>query len=540
MFAETAELSDGDTVTADVCIVGGGLAGIALASTLLDTETRVVLLESGVIGPSVEADHLSDGFSTGHPYFPLSEGAPRRLGGAADVWGAWCRPLDPTDFEERDWRWSGWPLTFEELAPYYEQARQFLKLSERGFAGSSWTDGLPPLYRHIQESTSLDVGVWQESPLAPLTEVFVGSLEAADNLTVFLGATALDIQLREASAAAAATILVAGLDGNRFRVEADHFVLAGGALGVARLLLASDRQQPAGVGNDHGMVGRFFAEHPHVVAGRIAVSRPAAAGRRRFAAVDRGVGGVLARIEMERPRSGIRAGILLAEDVRRREGLLNAIAHLRPPSVEPPRAALEFFRAVRHRNIRQAARGIPDLLRHLPEVLRVVYRRLLKRPRELELYVQAETSPNPQSRVVLSAETDAYGMRRPELQWRIAARDKELLVRSVELMASELESIGLGTLQLEPWVTDPGEAWCVEPFGGMHLMGTTRMSVLPEEGVVDAQGRVHGFENLWIVGPSVFPSYGSANPGMTIVATALWTADHLNQTLPRAVGDAVA
>ena len=243
---------------------------------------------------------------------------------------------------------------------------------------------------------------------------------------------------------------------------------------------------------------------------------------------------------MERPRAGIRVGVLLAEDVRRRENLLNVIAHLRPPSVEPPRAALEFFRAVRHKDIRQARRGIPSLLRELPDVLRVVYRRLLKRPRELELYVQAETCPNPESRVVLAAETDARGMRRPELQWRIGLPDKEQLARSARLIGAELQSIGLGALQLEPWVTDPGEAWCVEPFGGMHLMGTTCMSVSPEDGVVDPSGRVHGMDNLWIAGPSVFPSYGSANPGLTIVATTLLTAEHLDRALRRGAGDAVA
>jgi choline dehydrogenase-like flavoprotein len=215
------------------------------------------------------------------------------------------------------------------------------------------------------------------------------------------------------------------------------------------------------------------------------------------------------------------------------------ITHLRPTSVEPPRAALEFFREVRHRNFGGAMRAVPQLLRNLPEVLSVVYRRLLKRPRELELFVQAETTPNPDSRVVLSDETDAFGTRRSELQWRIGRRDKELMARSVGIIGTELESIGLGTLRMEPWVGDPGDAWVVEPFGGFHLMGTTRMSVSPDEGVVDPTGRVHGIDNLWIVGPSVFPAYGSANPGLTIVATTLLTAEHLGIALGRGNGDAV-
>jgi choline dehydrogenase-like flavoprotein len=57
------------------------------------------------------------------------------------------------------------------------------------------------------------------------------------------------------------------------------------------------------------------------------------------------------------------------------------------------------------------------------------------------------------------------------------------------------------------------------------------MSVSPEEGVVDPDGRVHGMANLWIVGSSVFPTYGSANPGMTLAATTLRTAERVAASL---------
>ena len=414
------------------------------------------------------------------------------------------------------------------MASYYEKALRYLEMSDRGFTGDAWADGLPPLYRHIQDDTGLDIGVWQESPLAPISERVADQLESADNLTVHLGATALEI--RTGPEGDRVIGIEAGtLSGKRFSVCADQYVLAGGTLGTVRLLLSSRDRSEGGVGNEHGLVGRFFAEHPHIVAGRIVLSRTN--GRPRFAAIDRGLGGTMARIEMERPKSGIRAGICLAEDVRRREGLLNVIAHLRPPSVEPPRVALEFFRELRHKNLVKVLKGIPGLLKHFPQVVNVVYRRLLKRPRQLELYVQTETLPNPDSRVILSDEKDRFGMPRAELQWHIGDRDKEQVARTVRLMGDELEAMGLGRLELEPWLTDRGEFWSSEPFGGQHLMGTTRMSVSPEEGVVDPDGRVHGVGNLWIVGPSVFPTYGAANPGMTIVATALRTAERVSTSL---------
>ena len=513
----------------DLCIVGGGLAGLTLAAKFLGTSVRVVLLESGQIGES-DADSLADGFSTAHPYFPHREAGPRRLGGAADTWGAWCRPFDSIDFEERPWPGSGWPLAADELRPFNEEARQFLRIPSQDFDGASWANSLPPLYRHIQDNTSLTVGVWQESPLAPMSQDFVQPLQDAENMTVLLDATALEIGC-SAGAESVEGITCGDSTGKRFVVQASHYVLAAGTLGTTRLLLASNTQVPAGVGNRHGMVGRFFAEHPHIVAGSIQLTAPSESGRPRFASLDRGLVGTPARIEMERPRAGIRAGIMLRDELRRAENLLSVIAHLRPPSVEPPRAALEFFRDVRHKDLKSAARGIPGLFRHAGAVADVVYRRLLQRPRQLELYVQVETAPTPDSRLVLSDEKDVHGMPRAELQWLMGNIDKESLARTVELMGGELERIGLGRLELAAWLRNGDDAWTTEPFGGYHLMGTTRMSTSPEEGVVDPDCRVHGVDNLWIVGPSVFPTYGSANPGMTAVALTLRSAEKLRQAL---------
>ena len=62
-------------------------------------------------------------------------------------------------------------------------------------------------------------------------------------------------------------------------------------------------------------------------------------------------------------------------------------------------------------------------------------------------------------------------------------------------------------------------------------MGTTRMSADPAQGVVDADCRVHGMANLYVAGSSVFPTCGSANPTLTIVALALRLAAHLKGTL---------
>ncbi len=60
-----------------------------------------------------------------------------------------------------------------------------------------------------------------------------------------------------------------------------------------------------------------------------------------------------------------------------------------------------------------------------------------------------------------------------------------------------------------------------------RLVGACRMGVEPRRSVVDKFGRTHHIANLFICDGSVFPTQGSANPGLTIQALAARTADYL-------------
>jgi choline dehydrogenase-like flavoprotein len=68
---------------------------------------------------------------------------------------------------------------------------------------------------------------------------------------------------------------------------------------------------------------------------------------------------------------------------------------------------------------------------------------------------------------------------------------------------------------------------------GAHQFGATRMAGDPSRGVVDANCRVHGTDNLFIATSSIFPTVGYANPVLTITALAIRLADHLKQMANR-------
>jgi choline dehydrogenase-like flavoprotein len=134
----------------------------------------------------------------------------------------------------------------------------------------------------------------------------------------------------------------------------------------------------------------------------------------------------------------------------------------------------------------------------------------------------------------LTEETDRLGLRRVGLDWRLGELEKHTMEVAAGLLAEEVGRLGLGRVRLHEWLTDDSPEIEVKIAGGYHHMGTTRMASDPQRGVVDADCLVHGTENLYVAGSSVFPAVGFANPTLTIVELTLRLADHLEQRLASA------
>jgi choline dehydrogenase-like flavoprotein len=144
----------------------------------------------------------------------------------------------------------------------------------------------------------------------------------------------------------------------------------------------------------------------------------------------------------------------------------------------------------------------------------------------LGLGCACEQAPNPDSRVSLSQRRDALGLPEIKLDWRLGEQDRRSLVTHMHSLAQEFGALGMGRMVIA--VKDDG-IWPAEVSGGNHHMGTTRMSDDPKRGVVDRNSRVHGMDNLYVAGSSVFPTCGSANPTLTIVALTLRLAGELRE-----------
>ena len=530
-----------------VCIVGGGAAGITLARSLAAIGIDVCLLESGDRAVSWQAQDLYRARNVGTRYYALDMCQLRCLGGSTNAWGGWCRPLEPAELEPRPWAGlDGWPIPYRALARYYPRAAAVCQFDPLDYDPARW---LPALARPGMQPLALDPATFRTtmyafSPPTRFGRVYEEELGRARTLRCLLNANAVRIAT-DAAGGTASHVEVATFAGTRFRVVAEFIVLASGGVENARLLLNSDDVVAPGLGNQHDLVGRHFMEHPHTRR-RMARLGPAKGlelydGLRVLRALALGgdgvqQGGALARIaltEAAQQREGLLGysaninTILLAHDTAGWDALRTLVLSLS----DPKRQTDPFLRFPPFRRKGITAHDLWMAVRHGPELAAAAISELLPLDRlqvGFELESKSEQAPNPASRITLTGERDAFGMRRVQLDWRLLPLDRHTVLRAEELLGAELRRLGIGALAPLP---AESERWPDNLVGGWHQLGTTRMAADPRRGVVNADCRVHGVRNLYAVGGSVFPTVGVAPPTLTIVALALRLAEHLADRL---------
>ncbi len=521
---EARSLSEGDLIDADICIVGGGPAGITLALELRDTPLKVVLLESGDLHPDPETQALYQGPNLGFQYDPLDEARLRFLGGSSNHWAGNCMRLRPIDFEQLDWMpHSGWPIGYDDLDPFYDRAQPYFEIpTDRPYDIDHWSNELNLPLLDLDPDLMVNMGA-NESPPTAFGHVYEEALRQADNLHVFLNANVLEIET-DINAASVTALSVACIDGPTLRVEARQTVLAMGGIEIPRLMLLSDRVARNGIGNEAGLVGRFFADHPAI--------RPPMRilmGRR---APDLDLYSTTHSVE----DGTLYCAVMGSEALARREELPGFMFNLFYDRHSPGSlAATNFYRNARNGDeIPYLSSQIANLFTDFDGAVNAIHSQLADTRDPLidrdwlGPWLSFECVPNPDSRVHLVDDIDRFGQRRIALDWQFTDQEMQTVKRATEIFAGEATRLGLGRV----WTDVLREDYDWPPYvaRGKHHCGTTRMSDDPATGVVDANCRVHGMDNLYIASSSVFPTNGFATPTLTIGALSVRLADHLKSS----------
>jgi choline dehydrogenase-like flavoprotein len=525
MFVDARSAPTGTVIETEVCIVGGGAAGITLAREFANSSFRVILLESGGAEPDQATQDLYAGSDIGRPYelFPISR--LRYFGGTTNHWGGvWCDMPSPLDFEMREGvPYSGWPFPLSYLEPWYRRAQPVLKLGPYGYALSDWgiaPSDIPEPFR----GPHFVCQILQQGPATRFGPEYGPELRRARNLSVYLHANALRFEASE-NGGAVRQLNVGVLPDGRFTVRARIYVLAAGGIENARLLLLSGSEAGIGVGNDHDLVGRFFMLHLEYSGGVIGRTDP-------YADLTFQTGEQGARYKRRGVSERFVSYIRLSDETKRQLKLPAMRARFQYPRIPEIDTLMRLISRTDHGA--DILNDLGSVIGRFPSLAAYIARRMIygrnKPPTpmaSIPLNCTSEQMPNPDSRIGLGKDLDAFGLRKVIVDWRLTADDKRGMATGRRLLEAELNRGGFG--RLESTVPEDEGEWPSDMRGDQHHMGTTRMQRDPSMGVVDENCRVHGVANLYAAGCSVFPTGGTFNPTLTIVALALRLADHIKE-----------
>jgi choline dehydrogenase-like flavoprotein len=528
-----ANVRDGDPV--DVLVIGAGASGAVAASALVDAGFTVACLEQGEWPDreSFPGDKLEWELLAGKPWsmfpgvrarwedYPVDASASdigainwNGVGGGTVLYGAQWPRLTPADFRVRtlDGVADDWPISYDELLPYYEITDRQMGVS--GLGGNPvYPPGadppLPPLpigragMLVARRLAALGWHWWPE-PNAILSATYDGrrpcvqrgtcqsgcneGAKGSTDLTHWPHAIAAGARLVTGARVTRITIDGSGLatgaewldrSGNQ-RFQAARVVLcAGNGIGTPRLLLLSACSRfPDGLANSSGLVGRNLMMHPLALVNGLFTDD--------FEGWRGQAGGLLTCLEhyhSDATRGFVRGA---------KWTLMTATGPMRPLFFDPTENCwgADHHRFQRERLGRTATWAM--VFEDLPE---------------LENRVELSTTT-----------TDSSGLAAPSLVYRRGENTTRLvewnIARGMEFMT------GAGAHKVEV---------LIPPANG-HFLGTARMGDDPATSVVDRWCMSHDVPNLGIIDGSVFVTAGAMNPTSTICALALRAAQHIVDT----------
>lgn len=530
--------------TRDLCIVGSGPVGMALALEFERLGRDVLVLESGSnrVDPQLaEASRAVIVNPLRHAQMGIA--VCRALGGTSWTWGGRCVAFDEVDFADRPHvPHSGWPIGKHDVEPWYGQASEYLQCGSAKFTS-------PPLHvRDLGPDVSLDhLERWSaESRLALVHKV---RLERSARITLCLNSTAIDLDLGKNGSVVEGVVVV---DPNgRSTVKARNVILAGGGIETTRLLLAVQRRWSDHFGGAGGPLGRYYMGHISGKIASIVFNDPAAIADFDF--------------ELDEAHAYARRRFMLSEETQLAYGLLNtAFWPDNPPFHDPshqssvlsgvflalalpPVGQRLLPEAIRAAHVGPSPHRFGDHIKNLLfgaprgvwDIMKILRDRFVARPRKpgflvrnrdgrYALHYHCEQVPNPDSRVVLTNEMDSFGLPRVAIDLRFTEADVHSVIGSHQVLDSALRGGTAG--RLEYWYSKDLLSFRIleQASDGFHQVGTTRMGQNRKDSVVDRNLKVHDVANLFVASSSVFPTTGQANSTFLATALAIRLANHLS------------
>lgn len=519
MLLDVDEFECDRPLQTEICIIGAGAVGLAIAAHLARAGRNVVVLEGGGATLETASQDLQRGISVGHPFHNIGVGRYRVLGGSTTFWGGQVMPLGNLPLQARSWiAADGWPIVPNDLQPYYAAAYGLLGLGRAELHDQEVWDRLD-ITAELGPSVEMILTRWL--PQRNLSRLFKRDISNCSNLKVIVHANvtgfAMDENRRQVTRVEARS-----LSGRTLTVTAGTVVLACGSLEIPRLLLhpSADGERLPWHANE--WLGRGLIDHLHGNLADVDVTDHDEF-HRRFDSIYLDGFKYYPRIRLSPRLQEAEQTIDVSGEFLYETEYTQHLENIKM-----------FLRSLSDARLPD---GILKLPGHVLSVLRIsaplVWRYLMQRrsykPKNarVRLGVSSEQLPLASSRISLGREMDAIGMRRIAVDWRIDGREIRSLAIFARAVGDALAARKLAHLRLDDDLANESPAFLSKLSDGIHQMGTARMGSTPDKGVVDRDLKVYGTDNLYVAGQAVFPFSGVANPTFTAIALGLRLCDHV-------------
>jgi choline dehydrogenase-like flavoprotein len=496
---------------ADVLVIGGGIAGLLVATRLARAGKRVIVFESGGAKQEGETHPLNEVAHLRSIYNGAANGRFRCLGGTSTRWGGAMIPMLPADLTGGQW-----PVDHADLMSYLPEVERLFTLPPGRYDD-------PDLSRREDGHSSTHLArlaKWPPFRLRNVAALFDADLRASNGPAVWLHATATSFVFK--ADGSLASVEGEAPDGRRLIVHAKWMIIAAGAIESTRLLLLADHQHDNKIFSPDGVLGRYFHDHLSVMVGRVSPT-----DRRAFNRIAgfRFEGRAMRNLRFE-----------LAEDCEARAKVPPGFAHI--AFLSPEGGGFDAVRAL-YRTLQQGrppdAPTLARMAKAVPWLARAAWWRFVERrllypsDADIELHVVIEQRPIAENRILLSeGRVDVFGQPLAAIDWGISPEDQAALTLSTDLFcdfwsAGPLSQLGV----IERRSSDDAATDLAKSGGIYHPCGSAKMGRSPADGVVDADFRVFRVPNLSLISTAAFPTVGGANPTMMLMMAALRAADRL-------------
>ena len=516
-------------IKTQVCIIGGGTAGIFLANLLNKNDIKTVLLEAGnlVAAKPETVDQLCE--QHGVNYRGASSGRSFGIGGTSVLWGGQMLPLTTSDIGDRSKiGFEGWPITYNEISKYFPIVENSLQISKTTGSMGYEDVGLEKKYSHLKNFSkkfTLRLSLWIPFGRRNFYRAFENALINSKNLNVWLNASVTElVPVKKINKTTINKVIAKNLNGKSIEVETEIVVICAGTLESTRLLLEYDLSTQNSITRSGSPLGNYFTDHISMTCGKFLPHN-----HRRFMLemapiFDNGI--------MRTPR------LELAGSTQNDLRLTSAFAHF--TFTTNGKTGLDIIRNILRKKQGESFENKINLnFKYLFSIIKELtcivfwkffYKKLwIPKDAKLSLQIDIEQIPNVKSSLTLSNLRDKLNRRRLAINWKIGSEDISNIEKVAELFVDGWNSsIFKNIADLE--ITLPKKITTYESlYDVYHPTGTIRMGYDASSSVVNGDLRLWAIDNCFVSSTAVFPSAGSANPGLTHLALTTRLSEHINE-----------